>query len=332
MKNFLLLIVPCFLCLPVKAEITVGYTDSNVVLNTSGNLFGTNPEVVIHDDFEGGTHAEPLSGWSLFSSHGKVPVYSNADVMTGNLSGKADFTDGNFNSTAEYKSLGGLTKVYVSYYFKVSLLSGVPSRNIKLGRLSSGYKTAYVEPTGLTFFPVNANGIFYTYSAIEGDSKAPTTWLNDLVDNNWHRAEYLLELSNPAGAANGMTRITLDGKSIANHADIITEELGNKIEWFTLPYYVAHDPGGSYHIFYDNVVVSKNQARVEVCDKDTYSACKKPTLIQISSWESNKITIAQNKFLKGAGSNLYVFNQNGELLNANGIHACPKCPKPPIIQ
>lgn len=328
---FIFLFIAPFACLQANAQITVEYAGDNVILSTTGT-FGNNPELILHDDFEGGIPNMPLTGWSLFSSHGKVPVYSNADVVSGNLSGKADFTGENFNSTAEYKSLGGLTKIYVSYYFKVSLLSGVPSRNIKLGRLSSGYQTAYVEPTGLTFFPVNANGIFYTYSTVAEDSKTPTTWMKDFTDSQWHRAEYILELSNPAGAANGKNRITLDGTVISSLTEKVTEELGNKIEWFTLPYYVAHDPGGSYQIFYDNVVLSKSPGRVEVCEEDTYSKCKKPTVVKVSSWENNKITFLQDRLLKGAGNNLYIFNSNGELLNAKGIHSCPKCPQPPSVQ
>lgn len=99
-----------------------------------------------------------------------------------------------------------------------------------------------------------------------------------------------------------------------------------------MPYYIAHDPGGSYEIYYDNVVLSKNPGRVEICDTDNYDSCKKPTVVQVSAWASNKITIPQEKFLKDAGSNLYIFNQNGELLNSKGIHACPLCPKPPSAQ
>ena len=328
-NNFLLLLLALFLAANAQSKIQLDYSDENIILSTTDNNFGSNPTVIVHDDFESGAINAPLANWSLSSSHGKTPVYTNNDKVTGIFSAKADFSGGSFNSTAEYKSLGGISKVYVSYYFKVSHLSGAASRNIKLGRLSSGYQSAYIEPTGLTFFPTNENGIFYTYSNIESESKTPTTWLDNFVDSQWHRAEYLLELSSPAGSANGKSLIILDGIKISEKNQIVTEELGNKIEWFTLPYYVAHDPGGDYLIFYDNVVVSKNPGRVEVCDKDTYSSCKKPTIIQVSNWENDRITIPQDRFLKGSGSNLYIFNQSGQLLNSKGIHACPKCPKPP---
>jgi hypothetical protein len=284
----------------------------------------------VHDDFDQGTAGDSLEGWSLGSSHGLVPTYSNESSITGTQSGKARFIGENYNSTAELKNLGGITTAYFSYYFKIKSLTGTPSRNIKLARLSGGYHDGYVQPIGLTFFETYKNGIYYTYTKVGTEPKTPTKWLGNYADGNWYRAEYYVELSNPPNTPNGRSRLTINGQVMADYTNVITEESGNKMEWLTMPYYVAHDPGGDYELYYDNVVLSKNQARVEICNEHDYKACKTPTIAKITSWTPTKITLDNTTFSANKSYYLYVFDNTGNMINDGELHICKICPKAPI--
>ena len=291
------------------AEVTVKHDANNLVITATTDEFGSAPAIVLHDDFDSGTIGQQLSGWSLGSSSGQHnPVYSNDWAVTGSLSGMANFTSGNYNSTAEYKNLPDMDRVYLSYYVKVDKLGTDLSRNIKLARLSGGYVGGtYVQAVGFTFYDIHASGQFLQATIDFSESKFKHPWTADYVDNQWHRIEQYIKLSNPAKTANGITTVMVDGKTITDQVNIVNEETGMRYKWLTLPYYVAHDPGGDYKLYYDNVVVSKNRARVELCENDTYSDCKQPIIVKAASWSPKSITIAKESF---SPKKPYIFNFN----------------------
>ncbi len=313
----------------LSADLAVVGTPTSITIKANIAVLGGDPKVAVHEDFDAGEAGKPLNGWSLGSSHNSPPVYSNFTSVTDAFSGVSGFEGLNYNSSAEYKKLPELGSAYVSYYFRIQKLNGANSRNIKLLRLSGGYKSGYVQGIGMTQFHTYNNGIFLQASIDNAESKVPAVWIGDYSDGKWHRAEYYTRLSNPAGAKNGATFLRVDGKVLANMNNIVNEEAGMRYKWLTLPYYVAHDAGGDYKIYYDNVIVSEGRARVEMCDSDTYSTCKIPSLAKVLSWTSSEVQISVGNF-NGANPFLFVFDENDVLLNEKGIKFCPKCPKPPM--
>lgn len=303
---------------------------NNSLLTVTGTDFGTPPQIAVHDDFESGQSGQILGGWELGSSHGAVPVYTDATSVSGYQSGVSSFRGENYNSTAEYKNLGGLREIYLSYYFKIERISGDRSRNIKLARLSSGYSSGYQAPmTGITSFASNGNGIVYLNQG--GGQDMLTTWTGSFADGQWHRAEHHIRLSSYAGAKDGEMTIKIDGESIVKQIDIATEMTGNSFEWLTLPYFVSHSPGGDYDLYYDNVHLSNNQARVELCDARLASECSTPIVVNVSSWKQNEITIDLQQVDLSSVKYLYVYDNNGELLNQSGALICSQCPSSPTI-
>ena len=302
---------------------------SDSMYTISGSNFGVAQEAIIHDDFDEGVSGQELKNFSVSSnSLSQNPIYNDLTAVTGKNSGNSRFLGSNFNSTAEHKGLGGLDHVYLSYYVKVDHLRGDLSRNIKLVRLSSGYKSKYIQMTGITLFHNNGSGIFYNYTGGTGDSNKNQKWISasSLIDGKWHRVEYHLILSSPAGNANGSATLKIDNKIVSNFENVVTEYTGNRVEWITLPYYVAHDAGGDYNIYYDNVVVSKNPARVEVCSSADYSSCQKPVLAKVTNWSNNEIRL---KYPSGTNKYFYTFNGENNLLNDKGALMCSTCSTPP---
>lgn len=311
-------------------QFTAEKVGENLVISATSDSFGSGPEVVIHDDFDAGAAGQPLQNWNVPSGAGtQNPSYSDFTSVTGKQSGMSSFLGTNYNSSAEYKNLPDLDTVYLSYYFRVDLLSGSPSRNIKLARLSGGHDgKTYVQAAAFTFYDTYSNGNFQQASIDFSDSKVKIVWTPDYVDGKWHRAEQYIKLSNPAKQANGTTIAKLDGKPITEQINIVNEETGMRYKWLTLPYYVAHDPGGDYKMYYDNVVVSKNQARVELCENDIYTDCLHPIIAKLENWSAKSITINKNS-LTPKKPYFFVFNENGKQLNAKGIQFCLECPSKP---
>lgn len=329
--KFLLLILTCS-SIQAGAQITVSQNTDSIILTANSDLFNTAPPpVVIHDDFDNGVAGQPLQNWTISSSSNKQnPSYSNEAAITGTLSGMSSFLGGNYNSSAENKNLPNMDVVYLSYYFKVDLIAGAPSRNIKLARLSGGHDgSTYVQSVSFTFYDTQATGNFQQASIDFAESKVKPVWTADYVDNRWHRAEMYIKLSNPAGAANGITIAKIDGNIISNQTNIVNEETGMRYKWLTLPYYVAHDAGGDYKIYYDNVVVSKSRARVEICENDNYKECKNPVIAQITAWQPKSISIKKENYT-AKKPYYFIFNDSDVLVNNKGVYYCPECPSKPI--
>lgn len=298
----------------------VAYGKHQVILK-SPELINQISVPVLMDDFEQGAEYAPLKKWSLY---GHKPVYSQKESVSGSASGLSSFRGATYNSTAENKNIGGLSSAYLSYYFKIVHVSGNKSRNIKLARLSSDFINEYRQPIGLTFMPNHGTGQFYTYSST-GTSKVPFKWLEDYVDGQWHRAEYYVELSSPAGAANGRSQLFMDGERITDDVNVVTEEEGNKINWLTLPYYVAKDAGGDYDIYYDNVYLSKDQSRVELCKTANYSKCFSPVILNIQTLDASEAVLEVLPDYIQKAHYLFIFNKQGVRLNGEGIEICVAC-------
>lgn len=356
MKIFLgisISIAGCFLCSSAVANVELSQKDGFISISSDNLDFGKSPDVKIHEDFDDGTPGDVLQGWSVSASGGSayLPRYSEQFSITGKLSGMSTFLDRNYNSSAEFKQLGGLRTIYLSYYVKADLLDGEPSRNIKLARISGGYKGGtYNQAIGLTFFNNYNNGALFQASRDNAESKVPTRWMGNYIDSQWHRIEHYVKLSTP-GQENGITLTRINGDVVVDLQNIENDETGIQYEWLSLPYYVAHDPGGDYKIYYDNVVVSRNMARIELCEHASYSRCRHPILAKIINWKPNRIEISTSSFA-GRNPYIFIFNENDILINnkpmtvtykdwedipdrktapQSGIYFCPECPRSPEV-
>lgn len=56
--------------------------------------------------------------------------------------------------------------------------------------------------------------------------------------------DHHVKLSSKPGIADGFKKDLIDGEFKQDLTNVVTDNKGKSFEWLTLPYYVAHDPGG----------------------------------------------------------------------------------------
>lgn len=286
------------------------------------------------------------------SAGGEVPVWvdygvgSNVTKRTDRLEYTAngavyhDLSIG-YNSTLEYKQLKSVLSVngqpskeiFVSFYVYVERKSGDLSRNVKLVRLSNGYTSSYDDPMfGVTLFPDKGNGAAYQYY---GGTTHNTIWFDLDAEGKWLRFDYYLKLSSVVGASDGEFTLYINGERVGQKKDVVTSVNSDYYEWLTLPYYVAHDPGGEYVLYTDSVVVLPGYRRLEACvvkefsQVESYSDCERPIVLNANYSEgaNGEHLLSHPKFADKNTEKLLVFQfDDKNNIVGEGVRVCQRCP------
>ncbi len=102
-------------------------------------------------------------------------------------------------------------------------------------------------------------------------------------------------------------------------------------KWLTMPYYVAHDPGGSYEILYDDVYLAGSPARVEIGDSSSWDNCTNREIQEGISWTDTSITFRIRSTVSiPDGAYLYVINSDNEA-NSSATGMDVVRPLPPVL-
>jgi hypothetical protein len=240
-------------------------------------------------------------------------------------------------------------EIYLSYWVYIDRLAGEQSRNIKLGYLST------TTPNddwlhGTPQFQVNR---FYHSSQGRGEGMYIQNSAYPFEDGNvvyfpdgylfeegmWQRIELYLKLGSP-DIANGKrgfwyNKLRVSHPKIDDNACMTLESTSTKpfIENVLLGNYVAHDPGGDYALYYDDVYVDTTQARVELCDTPTWPDGKIVAHCEIQvpiSWTDGSITFKPNLGTLSDKSELYVYVIDGSGdANVAGHPLCIDCGRHP---
>jgi hypothetical protein len=308
-------------------------TGSQPTVTIVGSGFGTRKSItpIIWDDFESGTAGSSIGGaWSLDSSAGgKTPEYSSAFAYRGSKSGFANFHTG-YNSTSEYKGTTDLTEFYLSYSVYNRATSGAPSRNVKFARVTTGtIDGVYSQPfVGYTQFDAQSTGVFYAYNPGSfiydnpQNAEKDQIWTEPVMkQNRWQRVEYRSKF-NTAANFNGYVGFWVDNVPVyVNNAARLSDGTNTRgFKWLTLPYYVAHDPGGEYEIYYDDVYFDNTPARVEIGNSAEWSSCTQRVIQELVEWSATRIVfnIDASKFGTSGNHWVYVIDPQGAV-NQTGI-------------
>lgn len=310
----------CAAAAPAVTSLTGDFVAGGSV-TISGSSFGAKAMAAPKkwDDFEGGVAGQPLSGWSLDSNAGAsaYPAYSAVRARVGALAGMANFESA-YNSTAFIEGLNQ-TELYLSYWVYVDHLSGVPSRNVKLARVTAGvpsYNSG--EPSlGHTSFYSNGASIWYSFTGTNDSQNQ--TWDEAIPAGAWHRIEMYGKLSD-VGVANGARGFWLNHEAIeddASYTTLTSDSHGSTYDTLVLPFYVAHDDGGPHRIYYDDVYMDSSRARVEIGNAPTWAASTRRELQIPTAWSDGEITVSANAATWDGPAYLYVVDGNGQV-NAAG--------------
>ncbi|NTW27418.1 MAG: hypothetical protein HGA36_03770 [Candidatus Moranbacteria bacterium] len=296
----------------------------------SGSGFGAKSVAlpIKWDNFESGADGDDLAGWSLSSSGGPNPKYSTSRKHAGSSAGMAQFFGSNYNCSA-YMGLNDLSEVYFSYWVFIEHVSGDVSRNIKTARAvgSVEYKDPNVTMPGMGVTHLNENPALYYWSPndLNTTSRYPIDHgISVLTLGGWHHIEMYGKASD-VDIANGAIKFWDNGVEAWNKTDAITvtsqqaPPQSHTYKNFVLPFYVAHDQGGDYNIYYDDVYVDNTQARIMLCAGNAWSNRAHCEIQNPTAWSdtSSAVTINQGAFLDGTTAYLYVVDENGDV-NSSG--------------
>jgi len=338
MKKLLkiLFLLAAFLLLPFSAFAapaitgTSGtFTDGQTV-TISGSGFGSSgPNVVLFDDFEGGTNGAsiPLNSPKIGSwiAKGTSDYYTNTAHVSGNLAMQSDqsIDYGNPLITAVPNPT---TNIFVSWWIYLPAGDNYPGE----GSGSINWKTMWLMgsntvdndldiPTllGVDNWCVNGNSSPYTaWPAIhftKGQWKRLSAWVKGNTGDNSDGHYYMWELTNT-----GVVQLEHDDAARIFHMYNINGSPGH-YEQVSVNAYGRQTANS--HPTFDDVYIATGpnaQARVEIGNASTYANCTKLGVVTTASWQNGAITgTVRPGSVQTGTAYLYVFDADGNV-NSSG--------------
>jgi len=341
-----------FLALPLLMAVTVyaqpailsvgGEFIDGATIQISGNAFGTAPQVISWDDFEGGadgaTLGAPIIGptWTFQhpSSNTPYPHYSPMQAYSGGQSAKVAWKEPGWSGYSinafGWASEGPFNTMYLSYmrYHDPSQNEPPPDMNHKqlytFGPANSG--SGYEQQQFMPFMvPDGATSFATMLQATPADI---WYWGGDPRYTNsnymWRRWEVWLDYEDTASRNDGRFKIwyDLDLKRDASGENLCDVEGGQYVEDLRIGHMFQGFNALSYvRSFFDDVYVATTPARVELGDAATYEACTRREIQVAENWSTSFIELPLRTvtFRSGEQVYLYVIDANGNPSSAYPI-------------
>jgi len=302
----------------------------------SGSAFGaTGRELpILFDDFESGQLGENLNTgkWQTDSGNGSEdPVFDDSYAYGGSQSGHGDMHDGG-DSAAFIRGVNS-HQVYVSLMFRYQVTRGEPVTSKGVRVHADDGPNVYTSYPGMfvqDYYSRNRNTIAYK----DGSGTVSDYSPGDLEQNQWMRKEYYLQMSYPAGSSNGVVKSWIDTELDSNWGGVSREAgVSDVYQLVMMPFYFGNGGGG--RVWYDDVYISKSQARVELCNSASWSNCSGRSIQVPTSWGNSVIEATLN--LSGISLSgdlyLYVIDDEGVVSDAHLVgsntEAAPVPPRAP---
>jgi hypothetical protein len=295
----------------------------------AGSDFGTknHPAPAIWDNFEWGNDGDLLTtGEWLHFAHGDAEIDTGRKYAgTRSAYGKLTYEGGWENAWKyNYRYFTPSLTVYVSFMLYWDAADPTSSDGgLKASRINS------VEPYGggPPYLKLAASPQTNWYYAEPGGWGVSSKTVYPFGPGQWHRIEYLVILSDPPGASNGYGNVWIDLKDYRQgwnpwpHVGV-TREAGNtnKLDNFMLPHMWPRPPIPYAEVWADDVYVDISQARAEIGDASTWTACTHREIQIPTAWSDTSITVTANQgsFANETKAYLYVVDADGNV-NAQGF-------------
>lgn len=301
-----------------------GTVSNGQSITIDGSSFGASgPNVIIFDDFEGGTNGSPImtgngsaqvGEWSKIEGE-QIPRYSNAAKVSGSLSFRANMSS-YWRELAEVLLPSNTRQVFLSWWIYLPPGSKIPGTGVS-GDVN--WKNVWIQGAGTedddlvlpTFLP----GSYF----INGNNGVYAKWITlDFQIGSWKRLWCWISVD--AGQMHfwELTNSGVVQRDNANGATILKS--GGAFERVDINGY-GRATSNSYPTFDDVYIAAGNsaRARVEIGNKSTYTACTKLTIASPTTWSNTRVvsTVWQGAFSSGETAYLYVIDANGSV-NAQG--------------
>jgi hypothetical protein len=299
------------------------------------------------------------TNWTAPSSPSyQQPQYSSTMSHSGTKSIKAFFTNTNqYDSWMYWDSGGTITKFYATWWaymywpgtqictdtkeqWKMWRLRGDTSVNDVVGEIMSS--DWYVPLTGaasMNYVSINCAEA-YNNNACHPSGK--TLWSTNspgiqvIQPGKWQRIELIVEASSSPGTRDGKLIYQIyhtSPNSLDNIKNYTTDVMtpldtgisGKNFRYFHFQNYIGFGDAGCNTnvgpaLYLDDIYIQNGtQARVELCDSNTWLTRKHCEIQPVTSWNNSTIGVSFNKgsFQSGSTAYLYVVDSNGNV-NSQG--------------
>jgi hypothetical protein len=314
-----------------------GKVSNNAPITVSGSGFGTKSTAapIKFDNFENGINGATLSSrdpsWQVYADTGKL--YSNITAHSGSLSVGNHITNGESFNTNYFTYTPSSTEMYITYWYTTTNADSGDNTIIKLPRINSstaaGGGGIYNGPGNTSLggtYNIGANsGPYMAYNnGAESEAWWPTWGSNELAfppRNTWHRVEMYKKLSTP-GVGNGRAFIKIFNVAEADTGNVaITRSAGYSFLLDTVFMGLADGAAQNhdYYMYLDDMYIDSTQARIEICNTNTWAARTHCEIQPATAWSASSIIIKVNRgsFGPSDAGFLYIVDSTG-VVNING--------------
>lgn len=313
---------------PAPASFSGPATDGSSI-TISGSSFGTGPSDVSWTgaNIEAGTtgNAFAATNWASDTDPDwALPMYSTAQAHSGSKSIYCGVTAGDeYNSIFTYSFPNPVTSsgsLFVSYWVRITPSSGHAWHQWKINRFSNAATIVDGYNQLIMFSWDNENGTQVCVDPNEvsysGVDPSPVG-----TASTWQRIDQWIV----GGVSNGAYYITQWVPGSTKVSDSLnpyaTFRSGGNWNYLIFQNYLGNTDSGSADIYYDDIYVSVgSQARVEIGNASTYSACTHMEIQPVTSWASSFIAVTVNRGSFGSSDTayLYVVDSAGAI-NSSGL-------------
>ncbi len=340
------LAVASLLCVRVDSSVAApsissvsGTVANGQVITVSGSSFGSGPNVLLFNDFEGGANGSTIATGSGSAKVGQwassqlAPTYSNSQKVSGNLAGHFN---NHFGSAPYYNNLTALipaqNKVFLSYW---QLIDAWPTNTTQT---DMNWKAVWLMNTGTTDYDMmipqylgtlpGASTGFYDSNFLDSQCRGQThVWGPDTALSTWRRIWIFVDATTDGNYIQSweMTRgggIVQVATSANSASSCWFGNYSGSFAKVVLNGYMPNANTTQSNAYWDDVYIAYGDnamARVEIGNAPTYNACTNLTLATPTSWTASSIsaTVWQGSFTAGSSAYLYVVDSTGTP-NANG--------------
>ena len=332
LKRLLIVLAICVLmaapvwAAPSVSGVTGTVTDGQAITIT-GSSFGTGPNIVFFDDFEGGTNGATLStgaGSAKVGTWNRIDIpnvaYSNSAHVSGSLALMSSPNTGDGMGGRGVVTFTSAQKLFVSYWARTDAWPNNGS--------GTNWKLVWPMNSCCSDHDISLPTILWTStvsSITAGNSiNGYVDYINEALVgglNTWFRVWSYVDSNSPGTVflwhLNASTPVTQG----INHTGITAANSGN---WFSGGgFSMMNVPGNveiatSPHPLYDDVYIATGDnamARVEIGNASTYAACTNLAIITPTSWSASSIaaTVRSGSFAANASAYLYVIDSSNTI-------------------
>jgi hypothetical protein len=329
---------------------TGGSFQDNVEVTVNGSGFGTHgldiawlggADGVIESGTSGRSPAN-ANGWIFNQGAGCNMSVSSTQARSGsNALYCNENADNAFNAAVRYshpQAIGPGRDIYVSWWVR-RVHSG--RGQWKMFRINHQNDIQDDAPQ-IVMFNWDDSDQFFVRTSSPGTG--PSSWDAPYPksDNRWYRIDFHVRTSS-LGGNDGRYTMTLFDPTSGNTPRTMTVTgntypgSGKQYQWFLWQNYIGNGIDSQQTWLDDLYVQVGTQARVELCDRPSWSSCTFREIQQPTSWADGRITVKLNRggFKPGDTAYLFVVDGNGVAsggtqLTIGGTAApAPAAPRPP---